>query len=214
MLTEIVEFIVSRINELDWLAVVLGVLIETIIVPIPSPLIPMAAGFSLLQGTSGYTSIFILTFKIGLAGGLTASLANIPFYYIGKYGGTPVIKRINRYIGIEENELNKVISVLGGKNFIQLALYRAIPIMPLSLVSIASGILNMEKRVFFLSTLIGSIPRYILLGYLGWLAKDLYVSLAYTLDNAETALIILITIAVIGYIIIKRFLKGGLNVKT
>ncbi len=212
MLSEIVDYLVSRIAELDWLAVVLGVLVETIIVPIPSPLIPMAAGFALLEGSSGIESIFILTVKIGLAGGLTATLANIPFYYLGKLGGIPIVKRFSRFIGIDVDELNKAISLLGGKNIIQMIIYRAIPIMPLSLVSIASGVLEMNIKSFIISTLVGSIPRYIVLGYLGWITRDLYIQLAYTLDNAETALIILIILGIIAYIIVKKVLRGGSNV--
>ncbi len=212
MLSEIVDYLVSRIAELDWLAVVLGVLVETIIVPIPSPLIPMAAGFALLEGSSGIESIFILTVKIGLAGGLTATLANIPFYYLGKLGGIPIVKRFSRFIGIDVDELNKAISLLGGKNIIQMIVYRAIPIMPLSLVSIASGVLEMNIKSFIISTLVGSIPRYIVLGYLGWITRDLYIQLAYTLDNAETALIILIILGIIAYIIVKKVLRGDSNV--
>ena len=213
MLSEIIDYLVSRIVELDWLAVVLGVLIETVIVPIPSPLIPMAAGFALLEGSSGLESIFILTVKIGLAGGLTATLANIPFYYLGKIGGIPIVRRFSRFIGIDVDELNKAISILGGKSPLQMVIYRAVPIMPLSLVSIASGVLEMNIRSFITSTLIGSIPRYIVLGYLGWITRDLYIQLAYTLDNAETALIILIILGIIAYIIVKKLLRGGVNVK-
>ncbi len=213
MLSEIIDYLVSRIVELDWLAVVLGVLIETVIVPIPSPLIPMAAGFALLEGSSGLDSIFILTVKIGLAGGLTATLANIPFYYLGKIGGIPIVRRFSRFIGIDVDELNKAISILGGKSPLQMVIYRAVPIMPLSLVSIASGVLEMNIRSFITSTLIGSIPRYIVLGYLGWITRDLYIQLAYTLDNAETALIILIILGIIAYIIVKKLLRGGVNVK-
>lgn len=209
MLSDIINYLVSRIVELDWIAVVLGVLIETVVVPIPSPLIPMAAGFALLEGSSGIESIFILIVKIGLAGGLTATLANIPFYYLGKIGGIPIVKRFSRFIGIDVNELNRVISILGGKNFIQIVFYRAIPIMPLSLVSIASGVLDMDIRSFATSTLVGSIPRYILLGYLGWITRDLYIQLAYMLDSAETALIILLAIGIIAYIVIKILLRGG-----
>jgi len=212
MLSEIIDYLVSRIAELDWLAVVLGVLIETVIVPIPSPLIPMAAGFALLEGSSGLQSIFILIVKIGIAGGVTATLANIPFYYLGKLGGIPIVKRFSKYLGIDVDELNNAISILGGKNPIQLVIYRAVPIMPLSLVSIASGVLEMNIRSFVTSTLIGSVPRYIILGYLGWITRDLYTQLAYTLDNAETALIILIITGIIAYIIVKKLLGGGVNV--
>ncbi|HIE37368.1 TPA: hypothetical protein EYP83_04285 [Candidatus Geothermarchaeota archaeon] len=207
MLSEIVDYLVTKITELDWIAVVIGVLIETIIVPIPSPVIPMAAGFALLEGSQGIEALFILGVKIGFAGGLTATLANIPFYYLGKLGGIPIIERFSRYIGIEVDELNKAISILGGKSWLQIVIYRAIPIMPLSLVSIASGILEYDFKGYLTSTLVGSIPRYLILGYLGWITRDLYIRLAYTLDNAETALIILITIGLIGYIIVKKLIK-------
>ena len=207
MLQELVEYIVSRIVELDWLAIVIGVIIEAIIVPIPSPLIPMAAGFALLNNTEGFTFIYTLVIKIGLVGGLTATLMNVPFYYLGRYGGKPIVKRFSLFLGIDEEELDKAISYVGGRNVLQVAVYRAIPIIPLSLVSISSGILEMNIFQFIISTLVGSIPRYIILGYLGWLVRDLYQELALMLDSAETALIILIVLGLIAYILVKKYLR-------
>jgi len=102
MLSQLVDYIVERIVELDWMAVAIGVLIETIIVPIPSPLIPMAAGFALLSRADGIGFITTLFIKIGLVGAATATVANLPFYYIGLKGGEPVMKRMSRWIGVDE----------------------------------------------------------------------------------------------------------------
>lgn len=206
MLQEIVDYIVSRIVELDWIAIVLGVVIEAIIVPIPSPLIPMAAGFALLKDVEGLNFIFILVIKIGLIGGLTSTFMNIPFYYLGKVGGRPIVKRFSLFLGIDEDDLDRAISLIGGRSPLQVAIYRVIPIMPLSLVSISSGILEMDIWRFTISTFIGSIPRYVILGYIGWIVRDLYMELALLLDNAETALIILLAIGLIGYILVKKFI--------
>ncbi len=207
MLTEIVDYIVERIVELDWMAVALGVLIETIIVPIPSPLIPMAAGFALLGELPFPDMIPPLILKIGFVGAATATLANIPFYWIGEKGGTPVIRRMSRWIGVSEEEIEKAVSIVGGGRPLQLIIYRVLPIIPLSLVSLASGALRSGLKGFTLYTFIGCLPRYVILGYLGWLFKDLYIEMALLLDDMETATLILIIIGVATYILVKKLLR-------
>ncbi len=207
MLSQLVDYIVERIVELDWMAVALGVLIETIIVPIPSPLIPMAAGFALLSRAEGIGFIATLFIKIGLVGAATATLANLPFYYIGLKGGEPVMRRMSRWIGVDEEEIEKAVKLIGGGRPTHLIIYRALPIMPLSLVSLATGALRRSTREFTLYTFTGCLPRYVFLGYLGWVMQDLYMEMADLLDSLETATIVLIILAAGTYILVKRLLR-------
>jgi len=207
MLADIVEYIISRIEELDWIAVALGVIVETIIIPIPSPLIPMAAGFALLGGMEWPALLIPLTIKIGFVGAVTATMANIPFYILGEKGGTPIIHRMSRWIGVSDEEIRRAVAIVGGGNPIQLIIYRAVPIIPLSLVSLATGALGKGLRSFTIYTFVGCLPRYLILGYLGWLFRDLYVEMAAVLDNAETALVILIILGFTSYIVVKRLLR-------
>jgi len=207
MLSQLVDYIVERIVELDWMAVAIGVLIETIIVPIPSPLIPMAAGFALLSRADGIGFITTLFIKIGLVGAATATVANLPFYYIGLKGGEPVMKRMSRWIGVDEEDIEKAVKLVGGGRASHLLIYRALPIMPLSLVSLATGALRRGAREFTIYTFAGCLPRYIFLGYLGWVMQDLYMEMADLLDSLETATIVLIILAAGTYILLKRLLR-------
>jgi uncharacterized membrane protein YdjX (TVP38/TMEM64 family) len=65
-------------------------------------------------------------------------------------------------------------------------LLRALPIVPLSLISAAAGVLRVPMMKFTIWTLVGSIPRCLILGYLGYLTRESYEGLAGRLDSLET----------------------------
>jgi len=80
-------------------------------------------------------------------------------------------------------------------------LLRALPIVPLSLISAAAGVLRLPIAQFSLWTFIGSIPRCFLLGYLGYLTRDTYEGLAKNLNTVETLVSAGIVASVIGVVL-------------
>jgi len=99
---------------------------------------------------------------------------------------------MSRWIGVDEEDIEKAVKLVGGGRAFHLLIYRALPIMPLSLVSLATGALRRGAREFTIYTFAGCLPRYIFLGYLGWVMQDLYMEMADLLDSLETATIVLI----------------------
>jgi uncharacterized membrane protein YdjX (TVP38/TMEM64 family) len=75
---------------------------------------------------------------------------------------------------------------LEGRVGLMIFLLRALPVVPLSLISAAAGVLRLKMAPFVLWTLIGSVPRCLLLGYLGYFTRDAYKGMAGRLNSVET----------------------------
>lgn len=200
---EILDWIMESIRTYGAWSVFAGVIIESVIVPIPSPLVIMGAGFILispeLSFTGALTPILLL---IVLPGATGSTLGAFIGYGIGFWGGKPLVERWKGFLGLEWREVDAFQQRLRGSHVKATIFFlRALPIVPLSLISAAAGFVRLPLVTFTLWTLYGSIPRCLLLAYLGWGLGDAYHRLAHGIDRVETLLSLSIVLIVIGLIV-------------
>jgi len=181
--------------------VVIGVLIESIIVPIPSPLIIMGAGFLLIEPGLSIPAAFLpILFKIVIPGAVASTIGGLFAYGIAYWGGKPLVDKFHRFLGFDWNDILFMERKLEGRVGLMIFLLRALPIVPLSLISAAAGVLRLKVVPFMGWTLLGSFPRCLLLGYLGYLTRDTYKGLAGKLNSMETVISGLIVLAAFALI--------------
>lgn len=184
------------------LSVFIGVIIESVIVPIPSPLIIMGAGFVLIDPELKFAGALVpILAQIVLPGSIASTLGAYIGYGIGYFGGKPIVDRWQRFLGFAWRDVEAMEQRFrtGGVNT-SIFLLRALPIFPLSVISAAAGLLRLPVKQFSLWTFYGTIPRCLLLGYLGWGLGEAYQSIARGIDRVESivsAVIILLIIAAI-----------------
>ena len=200
---EILNWIMESIRTYGAWSVFAGVIIESVIVPIPSPLVIMGAGFILispeLSFTGALTPILLL---IVLPGATGSTLGAFIGYGIGFWGGKPLVERWKGFLGLEWREVDAFQRRLRGSHVKATIFFlRALPIVPLSLISAAAGFVRLPPVTFTLWTLYGSIPRCLLLAYLGWGIGDAYHRFAHGIDRVETLLSLSIVLLVIGLIV-------------
>src|SRR3989344_3833574 len=82
----------------------------------------------------------------------------------------------------------------------QITLLRAIPFFPISLVSVAAGVLRVSKKKFAIATFIGSVPRIFVLGFMGWYFGSAYVVISSQFNVLENILIVAV-LGVIAFLI-------------
>ncbi|MEM0017630.1 MAG: VTT domain-containing protein [Candidatus Korarchaeum sp.] len=207
----VTEAVRSWIRSLGAPGIFLGVMIETLITIIPSPLVPMIAGFSLIPSDSSLSDALMYSVTvIGTTGGLAATLGALIHYWIGLYGGRVVVERYGKYLGVESDDLERFSSKLNsGRWNISLLMLRAIPIFPLSVVSIGAGVLRIGLLPYTLLTLVGSFLRYSLLGTLGFLLGEAYESVSSWLDSIENLLILIGIVVLITYLVYRRRGENG-----
>jgi len=187
------------------LSVFIGVMIEQIIVPIPSPLIIMGAGAILIPAGLSIPSAFLqILWVIVLPGTIASTLGSFIGYLISFYGGKVLVIRLERFLDVDWNQIENLEKRFQGKReALSIFLSRAIPVFPISLVSIFAGLLRIPIRPFALYTFLGSSFRCLFLAFFGWWIGATYEKVASRLDSVETIVSILMLIgmgAVFAYL--------------
>lgn len=216
MIGPLTQWILDALRTHGGWSVFVGVLIEQIVVPIPSPAIIMGAGFLLIPAGAPWASAFgTASLQIVLPGVAASTLGAIGTYAVGRYGGKAFVDRFERFLGFNWKDVESL-----GAHFSRrgeatsLFLLRAAPIVPLSLISVVSGVLEIPPRLFVLWSVLGTIPRCYLLGVLGWQMGSKALFFAKGVDRFETLFSGLIAAGVVGGILwIRRRVRKGLAEK-
>jgi membrane protein DedA with SNARE-associated domain len=182
-----VDPLIQLIQQHGVLAVMLGMVIEEVFVPIPSPVIPMAAGAILVDAT-GLAALAQILFIIALPASVASVISSYFVYGIAYYGGKPAIKRYGRYLDISWDEVQKLEAHFDhDREKYYVALFRAIPIVPLSLISGSAGLFRMDWKQYGIWSFIGMMPRNFILAVVGWQARDGFMAIASQIDTISTA---------------------------
>ncbi len=188
LILAITQWIIESMRSYGQFSVFLGVIIEQIIVPIPSPLIVMGAGAILIPPEMSIPhACFQILWTIVLPGSVASTLGSYIGYMISFYGGKALVVRFRRFLGVDWGQIERLEKRFQGRReALSIFLSRAIPVFPISLVSVFAGLLRVPVKPFTIYTFLGSIFRCFFLGFLGWWIGATYEKAAARLDSAET----------------------------
>ena len=208
MISEITQWIMELMRAHGQLSVFVGVMIEQIIVPIPSPMIIMGAGAILIPPELSIPRAIVQILWIVVLPGIIAStLGSYIGYLISYHGGKALVVRFQRFLGVDWDQIERLEKRFHGRREnLSLFLFRAIPVFPISLVSVFAGLLRIPLKPFTLYTFLGSIFRCLSLGFVGWWIGATFEKLATRLDSVETIVSILMLVgmgAILGYLYYK-----------
>ncbi len=205
----LLQLIILWVQTLGPVGVFAGVMIETLIAPIPSPVIMMAAGFLLTQGQPLHIQLLIITVDVMLIGALASTIGSFFGYGIAYIGGYPVIKRYGKYLGtsIEEVEYMRQRFEKSSRDETFLFVARAVPIIPLSVVSIVAGAIRMDGKRFALVTFLGALPRCLILGLAGLFVGAAFTQLGEMIDLLETITLLLLILFIVVFIVFRLVLR-------
>lgn len=199
-------WLLPTIAVLGWVSVFIGVLIEEIIIPIPSPLVLMAAGFVLIPASASIDqALGIAFFTIAIPGAVAMTLGSLFVYAIGHYGGDAVINKFGRFLDTSVADVEKMGQKIQKSKRVWLTVFllRIIFVVPTSIVSLASGLLHLDWKKFALSTFIGAIPRIFALSLIGWKVGDAFIAFAESFGSIENAVLALIVVAIAAFYYLK-----------
>jgi membrane protein DedA with SNARE-associated domain len=208
---DILNWIMDSIRAYGPWSVFVGVIIESVIVPIPSPLIIMGAGFVLISADlKFFEALSPILLQIVLPGSIASTVGAYIGYAIGYFGGKPLIDRWKGFLGFSWADV-EAMEKRFRSNGVKASIFflRALPIFPLSVISAAAGLLRLPLKQFSLWTFYGTIPRCLLLAYLGWGLGETYQGIAKGIDRAESIVSALLIILIFGAIIWLRYRVRG-----
>lgn len=203
---EVVVWLFSLIKSYGAISVFIGVILEEVIVPIPSPLVIMGAGALLIPPGIALSDAFSrIIFIIVIPAAFATVIGSFFVYAIGYYGGRAILKRFGRFLDLSWEEVERWSRKLGkGKKiWLSIAVLRAVPVFPTSPVSFVAGAMRLDPKKYALATFVGSIPRIFVLAFLGWYFGSAYASVAGSLDLMENILLASLVLFV-GYLLYRH----------
>jgi membrane protein DedA with SNARE-associated domain len=200
------EALIQLVQQYGVLAVIFGVFIEEILVPIPSPVVPMAAGFIIVDAVTLPQALVQIVFLVVIPASLASVVSSYFVYGIAYFGGKPVLEKYGPYLDVSWEEAKGLEDrFAGGKQHYYVALFRAVPIVPLSLISGSAGLFRMDWKRYGIWTLIGMIPRTFSLALAGWYLRDSFRVVAGYIDSLST-LVMLGSAGLVGsYLFYRRY---------
>lgn len=148
--------VMALVTSFGDMGVFLGMFLESSVVPIPSEVIIIGAG------AIGVSVISVLIF-----GSLGATLGSIVGYSLGRYAAMPVILKYGRFILIKPHHIARAEAFAKKYGGYSVLIGRVLPIVPFKVFSIAAGIVRIPFPAFIACTLIGVVPRILLLSVFG-----------------------------------------------
>ena len=168
MIARIIEilsgFIVATISALGYAGVVLLMAIESACIPLPSEIIMPFSGYLV------YTGRFNL-WGVGVAGALGCVLGSIIAYYIGMYGGRPLIEKYGRFILVSRHDLDLADRWFQKYGEVIVFASRLLPVVR-TFIAFPAGVARMNMSRFIIYTFLGSLPWCIGLAYVGQLLGE------------------------------------------
>ncbi len=194
------QIIFEAIKNNGVISVIIAGLVEQVVVPIPSPIIPMAAGFVFVpQGITGFFEVFKTIFlKAALPFSIGSTIGSTIVYLAAWFGGKWIINKFSRWLEITWNDVEAIRKkYFKGNAYDEIIIFvsRAIPIVPSVLFTAACGAIRIKPASFYLATGLGFIVRGLILGWVGWRSGDALFSIADGLDNFGTIMNIVFVVA-------------------
>ncbi|RPJ11939.1 MAG: hypothetical protein EHM36_00480 [Deltaproteobacteria bacterium] len=149
---------------------------------------------------------------IVLPGAIASTLGSYIGYLISFYGGRALVIRFQRFLDVDWDQIESLEKRFQGKKEAwSIFLSRAIPVFPISLVSIFAGLLRIPIRPFTIYTFFGSIFRAFFLGFFGWWIGATYDKAASRLNSVETmvSILMLIGMGVVFWFLYHKFRRSA-----
>jgi membrane protein DedA with SNARE-associated domain len=186
----VIPFVLEMYDAVGYLGVALAVALETIVAPIPSEVIlPMAgwkvsqsaADASIVEPLTGLPWNIALAVAFATAGSVVGAVAG---YYIGAWGGRPILDRYGRYVGIGASDLDRAHAWFEKYGAWAVFFGRMVPLVR-TFVSYPAGISRMSMRTFLLFSTLGSLPWNLALIAAGFVVGENYPQIEAALKPYE-----------------------------
>lgn len=163
MIAHVIEalsvFIISVISTMGYGGIVLLMGIESACIPLPSEVIMPFSGY--LVYTGRFSLFWVATF-----GAIGCNLGSLVAYYIGYYGGRPLVERYGSYIFLNKNELDWADRFFEKRGDWAVFIARLLPVVR-TFIALPAGIARMKQVRFHVFTFLGSWPWCFFLAWIG-----------------------------------------------
>ncbi|HKE59433.1 MAG TPA: DedA family protein [Pyrinomonadaceae bacterium] len=163
MIARIIEivsgFIIATISALGYSGIVLLMAIESACIPLPSEIIMPFSGYLVSTGE-------LSLWGVAFAGAVGCVLGSLVAYWVGMYGGRPLIEKYGRYILLSRHDLDIADRWFAKRGEIIVFVSRLLPAIR-TFIAFPAGVARMNLTKFIIYTFAGSLPWCLGLAYVG-----------------------------------------------
>ncbi|HEV7397643.1 MAG TPA: DedA family protein [Pyrinomonadaceae bacterium] len=163
MIAKIIEFlsgiIVATIGAMGYWGVVLLMAIESACIPLPSEIIMPFAGYLVSKGQMNI-------WWVGVAGAIGCVVGSLVAYWVGMYGGRPLIEKYGRYVLVSRQDLELADRLFNRYGEAIIFTSRLLPAIR-TFIAFPAGVARMKLSKFIVYTFAGSLPWCLGLAYVG-----------------------------------------------
>ncbi len=186
------NFVLELMNDFGYLGMFLGMVLEAVIIIIPSELILATGGILASHGIFSFWGAFI----IGLLGSVFCAIV---LYFIGYFGGLAFTDKYGKYIFLKSEDLKKSDSWFNKYGLWAALIGRNFPIIR-TLISLPMGIMKAPFFKFVLYTFLGSVPWTFVFVYVGYVLGNGWVILSEYTSKLKIPIRIIVVILVVSFV--------------
>ena len=153
------SFIIAVISSGGYTGVIILMAIESACIPLPSEIIMPFSGYLVYRGEFGLV-------WVGLAGAFGCVVGSVPAYYLGLYGGRPLIEKYGKYVLVSHHDLDIADRWFARYGDWAIFFSRLLPVVR-TFISFPAGVAKMNVPRFIIYTFVGSFPWCLGLAYIG-----------------------------------------------
>ena len=193
---KILTFLMDLINSVGYIGIVITVGLEYACFPMPSEVILPFVGFIAGNGSITLAGAIIASTIAGILGSLIC-------YYIGYFGGTPILNFIGDKLPSSRKSIHSAKSYFDKYSRASILFGRIIPLAR-TYISIPAGIARMNIFIFILYSTIGIVVWNTILISLGYYLGSNWIKVQKIMSDYSLAIGIIFTLLIIGFIIYKK----------
>lgn len=188
-------YVTFLMTNFGYFGMFLGVVLEAVIIIIPSEVILATGG--ILAGRGIFS--FWMAFLVGLVGSVFCAII---IYLIGYFGGRSFVKKYGKFFFMKEEDIEKCDIWFEKYGPLAAFLTRNFPIVR-TLISLPMGISKVNFPRFVLFTTLGSIPWTFAFVYVGYALGNNWIILNNFVKKLKLPIIILLILLFINYLLKK-----------
>jgi membrane protein DedA with SNARE-associated domain len=186
------RFIISVISSAGYLGIVVLMAIESACIPLPSEIIMPFSGYLV------YTGRFDLTW-VAVAGAVGCNVGSVVAYYVGSWGGRPLVEKYGKYVLITRHDLGMADRFFARYGDWAVFIARLLPVIR-TFIALPAGVARMNVLRFHIFTFLGSLPWCWALAYAGLKLGEKWPTLRDYFHQFDTAIGIVIVIGAVWFV--------------
>lgn len=192
ILSILTNFIIHVISSAGYTGVALLMAIESAAIPLPSEIIMPFAGYLASLGRFNL-------FSLAVAGGIGSAIGSAITYWIGRYGGRPLIERYGKYVLISRHDLDMADKFFARFGSLSTFIGRLLPVVR-TFISIPAGVARVRFVPFMVYSFLGSVLWGFMLAYFGFRLGPEWISLRDRIHGLDYIVVALIVIGAVWWI--------------